>query len=378
MTTINRTSVLQYFNFPVKRIVTALFLLAFLGFMGQAQALDLLKPFSKLFGGDKGIVIWEAPGQFVKIVDQDWDYRHRRAPENSHPANLKPEDLAIVLASIQAPDPEGTAIVPVFTRNEILVLAEKLSMALDRSQPNQDVVFGVEDYHDNVVSNNRRSTGCRVFYEGGDLNMIFGDVLQPVSSSSDNTSEYSKPHRAGRRMESNGRDIRVASGPGINYWQGRGIQRQDWIRVDVRSTIAAYLGPRPQLVAQSAPESMQQQQPVYNSMPRQQPAPGYELSAENRRLREELARERKRMSEGGQETPDRDQDYGAARAAPVSSVASSSPPVEYRAPEKTNSNTNQTDTDIVRRLTTLKSLYDKQLITSDEYDAKRKEILDKY
>lgn len=346
-------------------------------FAGQSQALDLLKPFSRLFGGDKGIVIWQAQGQFVKIVDQDWDYRHRRALENSHPANVKPEDLAIVLASIQAPDPEGTAIVPLFTRNEIQVLADKLSVALERSQPDQDVVFGVVDYHDNVASNSRRSTGCRVFFQGGDLNLIFGDVLVPVSSVSDDTSEYSRPHRAGRRMESNGREIRVASGPGILYWQGRGIERQDWVLVDVRSVIAAYLGPRPQFMIQTAKEGVSQQQPVYNTVQNEQPVAGYELSAENRRLREQLARERKRMAEGRQETSNLD--YGEVRTAPARPPAANTNPVEYRqASNNPDIKQKETDDEIVRRLTTIKSLYDKKLITSDEYDAKRKEILDKY
>lgn len=377
MTTFNRTVVLPYLNyFSIKRAISCFLLLVMsFTFTGQSQALDLLKPFTRLFGKEKGIIIWQAPGQFVKIVDQDWDYKHHRAAENSHPANFKPEDLAIVLASIQAPDPEGTALVPLFTQNEIQVLADKLSVALDRSQQDQDVVFGVVDYHDNLASNSRRSTGCRVFYQGGELNMIFGDVLVPVSSVSDNTSEYSKPHRAGRRMESNGREIRVARSPGIFYWQGRGIERQDWVLVDVRSVIAAYRGPRPRLVAQTVEERVPQQRPVYNTVQNEQPATGYELSAENRRLREQLARERKRMSEGNLEKSSLD--TGEVRTTPARPTVNSSA-VEYRAVENNNINRKEPDTDIVRRLTTLKSLYDKRLITSDEYDAKRKEILDKF
>ena len=78
----------------------------------QVHALDLLKPFSRLFGGDNGVLIWKGPGQFVKIVDQDWDHEHTRPPANSHPAQIRPEDLAVILASIHAPDPEGTASIP--------------------------------------------------------------------------------------------------------------------------------------------------------------------------------------------------------------------------------------------------------------------------
>ena len=40
------------------------------------------------------------------------------------------------------------------------------------------------------------------------------------------------------------------------------------------------------------------------------------------------------------------------------------------------SNSNQDQTDYEEELKKLKSLFDKDLITQDEYDAKRKEILD--
>jgi hypothetical protein len=379
MTTINRPSALPHPGFfRGTRLVSVCLLGLYLLVAAPVQALDLLKPFSKLFAGDAGVVIWKGPGQYVTIVDQDWDYKHTRAPKNSHPVQLRPEELAIVLASIQAPDPEGSAIVPLFTRDEIRILAEKLPVALDRSQPDQDVVFGVVDNHGNVASGSRRSTGCRLFYQGGDLNMIFGDVLQPTDSIDDDTSHYAKPHRAGRRMESNGREIRVATGPGITHWQGRGMVRRDWITIDMHSAIAAYRGPQPglqpQLVTKTAEVSVQQQQPVAN----------YELSAENRKLREELARARKRMSQD-QEVPESGS-YGAAQNAPATPApVMSSTAVEPRDSGSIRETRGYNDTagnrdsdDIVQRLTTLKALYDKQLITGAEYDAKRKEILQKY
>jgi hypothetical protein len=440
----------------------------------QVQALDLLKPFSRLFGGDKGIVIWKGPGQYVKIVDQDWDYDHRRPPKNAHPAHIKPEELAIVLASIRAPDPEGSELVPVFTMEAIRTLSEQLSIALDRSQPDQDVVFGVADNYKNLSSSGLRSTGCRVFLQGGALNMIFGDILEPEASFSDNTSQYSKPHRAGRRIESNGRDIRVAGGPGIFFWHGRGIERRDWILIDIPRVIAAYRGPTPQLMARTTGVTMQQGLPVANQdvaaenrrlreelararkrmsqeqqnnastndgeapgqmasaadvgMQQDQPVDSQDIAAQNRRLREELARARQRMSQQQnnvstnvgtasgqvasaagatmrQSQPVASQGVAAenrklreelARARKrmstaqqnKTSTASNGEAPLAAAPRAFSSSYSGTATarepgsaasgGIVQRLTTLKLLYEKKLITKAEYDAKRKEIIEKF
>jgi len=446
--------------------------------VAQVHALDLLKPFSRLFGGDDGVLIWKGPGQFVKIVDQDWDHGHTRPPANSHPTQIKPEDLAVILASIDAPDPQGTAIVPVFTRREIQTLAEKLSVALDRSQPDQDVVFGAADNHENMASSSLRSSGCRVFLQGGRLNMIFGDVLQSEGSFSSNTSQFSKPNRAGRRIDSNGRDIRVATGPGIVYWQGRGIVREDWILIDMPTVIAAYLGMRPRNKTNTAFVTPQQQPPVAGDslsgenrrlreelararqnmsgeqqndisssseeapvtsgtvdamLQQQAPVADGSLSAENRRLREELARARQRMSEEQQnnissssgvapvtagsadaklqqQTPVADgslsaenrklreelararqrmsgeqrnnaaDSYGETR---VATAAAAAPVMAGNSGNTVTSRESGAEAigasgDIVQRLTTLKTLYDKKLITSAEYDAKRKEILEKF
>ena len=442
-------------NFPGKGIVTGFLLCIFLMTGAQVQALDLLKPFARLFGGDKGVVVWKGPGQFVKIVDQDWDYDHRHAPENNHPAKFSPAELAVVLASVHAQDPEGGAVVPVFTQEEIRMLAEKVSEALGRSQPDQDVVFGVVGNHPRLASAGLRSTGCRVFVTDGALNMIFGDVLVPTDTFSGNTSEYSKPHRAGRRMESNGRDIRIARGSGINYWQGRGMTRQDWIQIDPGTLIASYGARQPGVTTGSAafPTSGQpagQGLSEENRRLREQLArarqrmaqaqqdntgaaygeaagaaamtmpdqgPGQGLSEENRRLREQLARARKNAAQARQDNtsgdnnesptsavaniPDQDAGQGPsqenrrlreqlARARkrmaqqqqetqPLTGAAAAHGGSSTARPGVANAGAGATaDEGIVQRLTTLKALYDKKLITKAEYDAKRKEILEKF
>ena len=311
------------------------------------------------FTADKGVDIWRAPGQYVKIVDQDWDRDKRRAPPNQHPVNLNPHDIAVVLASLRAVDPEGSAgsSVPIFTTNEISVLSGKLAEALSRAKPEEDVVFAVVDTHKELGSNNRRSTAGRMFMLEGRLNIIFGDLLTPVTDIDDtgsgDISYYARPHSAGRRMERLDRSISVNSGPGIAYHMILDHPRPDWVGVDVPAAMAAYKGPpvpvaaapiaaRP-AAAGAAPDDREQ------------------LLRERRQMLEEMARMKKALQEKEQQ--------GANTTAPAAGMQQ----IPKGSSGTTGGGTN--DNTLEHRLTILKSLYEKKLITSEEYEAKRKEIL---
>jgi hypothetical protein len=341
-------------------LITAMVLILLPG--AQAvHALDLLSPFKNMFGKDDSIIIWQAPGQFVKIAEQDWDRKHRKAPRNSHPAAVDPNELAVVLAAIQSWDTEGVSNreMAVFTPEAIRQLSVQLTAALDRAGPNQDVVFAVTGRHDGISGD--RTTAGRMFMHEGELNIIFGDVLSPNRKSDDNTSHYTKPHRAGKRMEPLSRSVRVANGPGIAYWQGNGWNRDDWIKIDIARTLAAYRGPPIQVAAQAAPV-----------MSATAPAAVNDDLQQRWQQREELARQRKQMeqSQAGQTaTP--------AQAAQAPAEVRTQPRVQA-APVYSNSATSTASSgmdSLEHRLATLKSLYEKDLITKDEFDSKRREIL---
>ena len=354
----------------------------------QAYAVDWLAPVKsvkKLFSHDDSIVVWQAPGQYVKIVDQDWDHDHRRAPANDQPASISAPHLAVVLNSLQAWRPEDTPetdnSVPLFTNEEISLLAPKLSDALNRAGPKQDVVFAVTGNYENFPQERRRATAARVFVYDGKLNMIFGDVLRPAADADPNDiSEYDEPHRAGRRIDTNGRDIIVKNGIGIDHYTYFTTPRLDWIQIDVPQVVAAYGGPGAvNNAAYTAPVASVANAvsfPVDNS-----------LSKENRKLREELAHMRKEAGEN---------EAGGTATAQPQPAPVPAPPPQYRsqpapaAPANTTKiarNRNaappadkiQTPAmldSIQKRLQLLKNLHDQGLITDQEYNAKRREIVE--
>lgn len=342
-------------------ILTYVFLLTSI----SVQALDLLSPFKKLFGDDDGVVYWSAPGQYVKVIEQDKGKNHRNPLRNDHPARLDPQELAMVLSSLQAwrpeDSPETDRSVPIFTGQEVSLLAPRLAEAISNASSKQDVVFAIADDHTNFSGSRRRTTAARMFIQNNKLNLIFGDVLRPSGNSADqdDISHFEKPHRAGKRMESNGRDIIINLGNGISHYREFERPRLDWIVADVPAVVAAYQGPQ----ITTAPVAAVSSSRYVQDSP---------LTDENRKLREELARMRKKAAEDGM---------------PVTDVPDTTnrEPVASTTTEYINSNTASAGpatmgkaTSIQQRLTVLKNLYEQDLIKEEEYDAKRKEILEDF
>jgi len=330
-----------------------------LAFCLPAQALDLLKPFKGLFADDD-VIVWQGPGQFVKIVDQDRIRKDRRPPKNSHPADLAPNQIAAVLASLKLDS--GTAVL---TSQEVTLLAEKLADGLHRANELQDVVFAIAGGQDAA---GRQTTSARMFVEGGRLNIIFGDVHAPADGDAGNTSHFTEPHRAGKRKERVDRDAVIAKGPGISFEVMNERDRRDWVRIDTAAAIAAYRGPM--LVAPAAvaaptpiaapvvpptPQSATPTATAVTTPPAGATAPPITAEQqkqleERRQMAEEMARLRKQVQDQG----------GAAPAAAGTASAAAKPAGKS----------------IEERMAQLRSLHEKKLITDEEYAAKRKALLE--
>jgi hypothetical protein len=233
-----------------------------------------------------------------------------------------------------------------------------LAEALSRAGPEQDVVFGFTGTHSGFSRNSIRTTAGRMFVTGGRLNIIFGDILRPEAADAGDISHYSEPHRAGKRMEPNGRDIVAATGTGIAYYKVFDRPRLDWIMMDVPAIVASYVGPAPMLPETAVKATVTQ---------------GGGLSQENRKLREELARMRKESESDPAPAPVQQvqpvmQQSGTAHLNAPATRAVTSPAAAPQAPTNAES--------VQSRLQLLKDLHDQGLITDQEYDAKRKEIVE--
>jgi len=301
-------------------------------------AIDLLPDFD-LFGDDgEGKTVWEIKDQFVRIVPQDEDSSGKTEP-NDHPVQLDGKELRQALGAIQMWDRAANSgagdVGPfIFDPSQIGVLEGKLVAALSRAESGEDVTFAVIGrQRSGMFAGERTANAGRAFFKAGKLNIIFGDVLREVEgkkkivSAAVGVVEEDRrlyPFKVGTRRKAQDHDWRIATQPGIEFHDaGGGAKRDDWLIIDI-PVVIANLNKKavPEVVAKEAQKVRDE---------------AAKLAAERRQMREEMARMRKEMQgrDGGE------------------------------AAESTED-----------RLARLDRLREKQLISDDEYERKRKEILD--
>lgn len=144
-------------------------------------------------------MIWQSRDQFVALERQD------RGPDgpalpNDHPAELTPDRLTALLASIDLRSADNDKPVPLFTRAAVQVLAPHLRQGLRQAAPGEDVTFAVIGLHDALygLAKSPKVTTGRVFYKGGRLNIIVGLAHQEVNDRDD---RRLSPFTPGSRMK---------------------------------------------------------------------------------------------------------------------------------------------------------------------------------
>jgi hypothetical protein len=306
----------------------------------SASAIDLV-PDLNLFGGGgepEGTYLMEGGRQYVKIVKRE----EGAGPANDHPVELSAEQLRTVLGAITIQHTGGIITekqeaLPLFSTSEVGTLSAYLSRGLERVKPEEDIIFVVAGAHESLISKERKGTSGRVFYQGGKLNLILGDVQKSMSGSVEQrqknlaagcgecpVEERLDPFRIASRDKKGKLAEPITLMTGLEFGKVDGKTRGDWLMLDVPKVVAAIEKQRNKL--SPAAEKAQREARIEAARAR----------AERLQMREEMARMRKEMQESG----------GATSAASVE-----------------------------ERIATLDKLREKGLISPEEYESRRKEIL---
>lgn len=270
-----------------------------------------------LFGKDS--FIWkENTNVYVKYAGQD----SFQFGANEHPVELAETDLRTILQSLRTQEDESKTV---FTDRQSQILGKFFSQGLRNAKPDQDIVFALDREAPRPLGlkPNVFYLSGRTFYKDGRLNLMLGDYDFRRNVAYETTYDPTKVGIAkyyfnhGKRSASSGSfDKKIVSIEGIDKMQLNNSQRNDWLVIDV----AAVSTTLSQLESNS-----------------HHPA----------ELREDMVDTR------------RDNTTRAVIAPPTSQTTSSSAPHP-----------------VEQRLIVLKRLRDKGLITEEEYDKKRKVILD--
>lgn len=279
-----------------------------------------------LFGSDEddAVVLWQSgPNQYFKLAPQD----DKSIGENDHPVDVNESviELGLGLIRFKGRDTDPfKSLKPVFDDKQINSMAMYIAQGLKNATAKQDIIFVMEKAQQKLLGLKTDSyfVAGRAFFKDGHLNIIMGDYQKErnrgYETAYDPTNagivNYSFVHgsRSGKQKTNFPFERAIQNLPGVENKNLNGNTRRDWFVVDLSASAEAY-------------------------------ANRVELERQ-----QELSRKRKELEEiFGQSLP---QMTNGTRVAPKMS------------PED--------------RLTTLNELKTKGLVTDEEYEAKRKQILE--
>ncbi|MFO1435910.1 MAG: SHOCT domain-containing protein [Gammaproteobacteria bacterium] len=317
-----------------------------MGVAPSALAIDLLPDLGFGKSKEEGKALFTAGLQHVTLVKQESD-GGAKPPPNEHPAEFSADQISMALHALTLQHTGGVIVekqedVPLFTDREIAVLAPNIARGLSRAQPDEELTFLISGLHAGVLGKESAATTGRVFFVNGKLNLILGEVYKPMVDKGqkeralaagcgdcpmDDRTIYFAP---ASRYHKGDLPEPLATAVGVDFAHEGAKLRNDWIVLDVDTIVANMERQRNRL-----PPALEKER-------REAKLEAARAAVERRQMREEMARMRKEMQDGG------------------SSSASSA-------------STAQTAEE---RIATLDKLKKKGLITQEEYDSRRKAILD--
>jgi len=286
---------------------------------------------SAVFADD---VIWKSGlYQVFKYEKQD----SSKFGKNNHPVELDEKQIATALKALEFTEKKmflSETIKSVFTISQLNLLGKQLANGLKNAKPDQDITFVLVGTNPKLILLKQKYfiTG-RAFYKDGKLNMILGEynlvrnnALEQLVDPGGQTGVSYDFNFGKRSKQSNKFKGTVITVPGFENMKTAKKFRHDWFMLDVELAAKTYLA---KIEALRNPTSRGERQIQVEAA---------KLARERREMRAEMARMRKEMKE-------------------INSGAGTS----SKTPEE--------------RIVTLDQLLTKELITQEEYDIRRKEIL---
>lgn len=280
---------------------------------------------------------------YVRLTEQEDSLGSSTTP-NEHPVTLSAQEITNALKTLEVWDQKSfmgafrksEGAVTVFSESQAGTLGLYIAEGLKRATPRQEVMFVVARNEKGFMNIRETTyTAGRAFYSGGRLNLLIGDFEKPADRFQERAAQSSGVEEIhyffahGRRGKASGFDRAVIAKPGVQISELGGKPRFDWLLIDVPVASAAYIAAID--AARGAAET------AGNKAIQEE---AERLAAERRELRAEMARMRKEMKEmsgGGSDAPQEDMEA---------------------------------------RLAKLNELYEKKLISKEEYESKRKALLE--
>lgn len=291
-----------------------------------------------IFGDD---TLWESGENLYIKFEKQGKYPDGNRIPNDHPVKLDSESISNALLMLEYTDREkDTNTVDtnrVFTISQARLLGNYLSTGLARAEPEQDIVFTLAAHKAIALGilKEKAFMAGRAFYKDNHLHVIIGDYDRPVDKGKEaaaggaGITEVKYFFNEGERDSPSSFKKNVITGNGIELKLDGKRKRRDWFVIDVPLASQAYVA--------RAEERKKGNQGINTEAIEAESA---RLAKERREMRMEMARMRKEMQ------------------------------------ELSDGNAGTSTKTIEERMAVLDELLEKNLISKEEYEKKRKEILD--
>ncbi len=254
-----------------------------------------------------------------------------RARANEHPVRIDENQLAQLLQRIRYAENNGGTVH--FDEPQAYRVSRALGSALLNAGPNQDLLLASFRIEGNFLSQKRYVTTARVFAEAGRLNLIFGTIDEFFS---ENRNRELEPLIYGERDGSGQFAYRLQSSPGLGSIAGR----PDWIALDLNAGLAPQVT-LPAAVTPAVPAT--RPQPVTTAAPAEATAPS---------------------------SPPAAPPAPPLPAKSATSLPDTAPVVAGAAPA-------DSEDELVNKLKLLRKLHGDGLITNDDYEQRKSDLLDR-
>jgi len=284
---------------------------------------------SKLMAID---ILWESGlSLYIKIDSQGKGTKQ----ENSHPVTLDAETIDSSLRLLKIWDKgfyeEGDAE-RVFSIDQSRLLGKHISEGLKKAKPNEDIIFALASMKKGSLGTREpKFIGGRIFYLDNTLNIIIGDYNRPrdkgmeAAVGASGVTEIKYYIKTGSRDKPSKFNKHIIQVDGISHVTVNSRTRKDWFAINLDKTKIVVANLK-ELKRRGSKEYKQEK--LFKDE-------AAKLAKERREMRLEMARLRKEME----------------------------------------SNSKGVEENVEDRLKKLKELMDKELISKEEYDKRRVEIL---
>ena len=295
--------------------------------------ISLLSFSSAVFAKDETIIWKSGLYSNFKYAKQD----SGKFGKNDHPVELDGKQIATALKALEFTEKKmftGETIKAVFTISQLNLIGKQLAKGLKEAKPGQDITFVLVGSNPKLILLKQKYFIVgRAFYKDGKLNIILGEYNKVRN---DALEKYVDPGgQAGvsydfnfgsRLKQSNKFKATIITVPGFENMKTAKKFRHDWFMLDVALASQAYLAKMEAIM-----------NPVSRGE-RQIQTEAAKLARDRREMRAEMARMRKEMKE-------------------------------------INSGSGSSSKTLEERIATLDQLREKELITQEEYNVRREEIL---